>query len=349
MLLKNQLLKRIGLMTLCFSSLAVVGCNKNSTYRFDLGRSRTLASVDDTSTSNDTGGDTSSGNKTSETSSDSTPAKTEEPAPTVTPFSEIKKEIKLEKNEHNEVFSQSIFTGSSIIMGLDLYFKTKDSSYLGGPLIVSKESYNLQGDIGPDTSLQLVYNGIPYTIANLVQATQKKYAFIQMGINDLNIFGLEDTIKYYKKYINSVHKVNPDVVIFIEATTPTVKDAYSLSNENIDILNDEMAKFALKQKDMYFIDINTPLKDENGILKYSSDGFVHISMDGYKIWMKKVVKKVDNYMLNIEYANKAVEYAEEQLDPNIYQEAVDAVDALGKSDLKTELKDKLKDIKDKCV
>ena len=67
-----------------------------------------------------------------------------------------------------------------------------------------------------------------------------------------------------------------------------------------------MMEYANSQADVYYIDISTPLTDSDGNLKqsYSSDGYVHLNIEGYGVWVNRVV----DYVRAV-YLEKAVDDA----------------------------------------
>ena len=85
-------------------------------------------------------------------------------------------------------------------------------------------------------------------------------------------------------------------MIYIQSTTPRrgTKNSESLSNDKINELNSLMMQYANSHSDVYYIDISTPLMDGEGNLNqiYSSDGYVHLNIDGYGVWVNRVVDYV---------------------------------------------------------
>jgi len=205
-------------------------------------------------------------------------------------------------------FSQSVFIGNSTSEGLTTYFNSKGKDYLGGPLVAAKVSYTFNSDKSKLDGYMLKYKGGQYQAKALVKKCGAKYALIMMGTNDLVGTSAANVAKKYNSYIEGIQKENPGVVIYIQSTTPRrgTKNEKNLSNGNINELNKLMKKYADSHKDVYFIDISTPLKDSSGEMKkeYSSDGYVHLNMKGYKAWVNTVVDYV-----RAQYLEKAVEDA----------------------------------------
>ena len=77
-----------------------------------------------------------------------------------------------------------------------------------------------------------------------------------------------------------------------------------------------MKTYADSKSNVFYIDISTPLKDSDGNMKksYSSDGYVHLNMKGYKAWVDTVVEYVRKQYLDkaVAEAKKATEAAKTQ-------------------------------------
>ena len=172
-----------------------------------------------------------------------------------------------------------------------------------------------------------------------------------MGTNDL-FEGHKRVFARYKKYIASMQKVNKGIVIFIESMPPVHKsgEKQRLNNRNVNKLNKKLEKYCKKKKDVYYIDITTPLKDKRGGLatKYCSDHYVHITMAGYRVWTKKVYKYVKKMLKNQKKAKVAVKYAKKYKTANEIKRAKKYIKRLHNSTFKRKLKKKLKKVKVKA-
>jgi lysophospholipase L1-like esterase len=133
-------------------------------------------------------------------------------------------------------------------------------------------------------------------------------SLIMMGTNDLMGAEASAVSEKYKSYIEGIRQENPGVAIYIQSTIPRrgTKNAETLSNDKINELNRLMMEYANTQNDVFYIDISTPLMDGEGNLKqsYSSDGYVHLNIEGYSVWVNRVVDYV-----RAMYLEKAVDDA----------------------------------------
>ena len=228
------------------------------------------------------------------------------------------KDGKLTDFKVNDFFSKAVFIGNSTSEGLTTYFNSKGKKYLGGPLVAAKVSYTFNSDKAKLDGYMLKYKGSQLQAKALVKKSGSKYALIMMGTNDLVGTSASSVAKKYKSYIEGIQKENPGVVIYIQSTTPRrgTKNIKNLSNDKIVELNKLMKSYADSKSNVYFIDISTPLKDSDGNMKksYCSDGYVHLNMKGYKVWVDTVVEYVRKQHLNnaTAQAKKATEAAKAQ-------------------------------------
>ena len=208
----------------------------------------------------------------------------------------------------NDFFSKAVFIGNSTSEGLTTYFNSKGKDYLGGPLVAAKVSYTFNSDKSKLDGYMLKYNGEQLQAKELVKKTGSKRALIMMGTNDLMGAQAQAVSEKYIKYIEGIQQENPGVVIYIQSTTPRrgTKNVDSLSNDKINELNRLMMEYANSHNDVFYIDISTPLMDGEGNLSqsYSSDGYVHLNIQGYSVWVNRVV----DYVRAV-YLEKAVDDA----------------------------------------
>ena len=208
----------------------------------------------------------------------------------------------------NDFFSKAVFIGNSTSEGLTTYFNSKGKDYLGGPLVAAKVSYTFNSDKSKLNGYMLKYKDEQLQAKELVKKTGSKRALIMMGTNDLMGAQASAVAEKYYKYIEGIQQENPGVVIYIQSTTPRrgTKNIDSLSNDKINELNKLMMEYANSHNDVFYIDISTPLMDADGNLNqsYSSDGYVHLNIEGYGVWVNRVV----DYVRAV-YLEKAVDDA----------------------------------------
>lgn len=264
-----------------------------------------------------------------------------------TPTKPLKKiKVKVTKKEMKKFFNKSAFIGSSIGLGQEMYIDYEGKKYMGHPKMLVKGNYSFTNDKGGKNSIS--YKGKSGPARKAVKRAKVKRVFINMGTNDL-FEGHKKVFKRYKKYIASMKKANKGIVIYIESMTPVYKSAQKsgLNNKNVNKLNKKLESYCKKQKDVYYIDITTAMKDKSGGLKkkYTSDDYVHITMAGYRVWHKKVYKYIKNKITTEKKAKTAVKYASKYRTTNEINRAKKLVNKLQSSTIKTNLKKKLRKVK----
>lgn len=211
----------------------------------------------------------------------------------------VKPLAKVSEKEIRYVFNHSIFIGNSVMGNKKKYFKKEGNKRFGKPLFLSFSNYSSQVDRKKTKIYMLEYKGKRTRAKDAIRKSKKKYAFISLGQNDM-MTTVYDGFVSYTKYLKEIHKANPDVVLFVEATTPMRNPKKRLTQVRIDKLNKWMKAYCESKKWVWFIDTATPLKDEEGLLlkKYSKDNYTHLNTPGARKWAKidrAFVKKYLSY------------------------------------------------------
>ncbi len=257
------------------------------------------------------------------------------------------KKKKVSVKERNRFFSDSAFVGNSVSLGLKYYFNSKGKHFLGGPLMLVQGSYSFANDAKPGSAFQITYRGKKQRAKDALAAAKVKKVFINMGTNDLWCPAAQ-AYQYYVKYIQGIKKESPHIVIFIQGTIPmcTSSNKRYLNNTAINQLNSSIRSYCEKHRDLYYIDVSGGLKDAGGGLlhRYSSDGYVHLTMSGYKIWTDNLIAYADQFILMEKRAEEAVKKAIKKKTQRSCDEAANIVESMKAGKKKTELKKKLSKI-----
>ncbi len=251
---------------------------------------------------------------------------------------------KVSRKKVNKFFSESAFVGNSISLGLKYYFQSQGKGFLGGPVMLVQGSYSFANDGQAGSQFQIVYKGKKCRARDAIAAAGVKRVFINMGTNDL-WQPAERTYRDYVKYIKGIQKKNPGVDIFIEGTTPMCnsRNRKYLNNTAINELNSRMEKYCEKHSGLYYVDVSVGLRDGAGGLlhRYASDGYVHMTMAGYKIWTDNLVAFVKQLISQDKVAEKAVRQAVKSKKYEDYDCAMELLKNMKNGAKKTELKKKL--------
>lgn len=197
--------------------------------------------------------------------------------------------IDITEEEIDAYFADSVFVGDSIMLGFRNYCMKQKDSFLNDIQFLAAGSFSVSNSLWDVTekSVHPVYKGQKRHIWESISMMDVKKVFLFFGMNDLNVSGIEGTVEKYEQLITNIKEKSPDVEIHIISMTYTLKGAGKgkLKNDNIrefNVLLQDMAK----ENGWGFMDMATPLSDENGDLaaKYCSDGYVHQSRAAYDVW-----------------------------------------------------------------
>lgn len=188
-------------------------------------------------------------------------------------------------------FKEAIFIGDSIMVGLENYSKQNNT-----PL--SDADFVAVGGISIWRMLSesIEYNGTQSMVEDIVLASGKKDIYISLGTNDLILYTPEvvadNLSKLYQKIIEKV----PDAKVTIISTTYVVDN---VSKENLNtstvLRYNYLAKKFAERTGLEYINWAYLLNNNYGNLdtKYSTDNFVHLNNEAYKIYTDALIKAVN--------------------------------------------------------
>lgn len=258
------------------------------------------------------------------------------------------KKPKVTKKQRLGYYKNAAFIGSSIGLGQRTYFKGGGKKYVGSPVMLVRGCYSFYNDKHKRKDWMVTLDGTPMQARFAVKAAKVKRVFIAMGTNDFH-GSAESVYKDYVEYVKGIRKTNPKVEIFIESTTSVAaaRQGKYLNSKNVAALNEMMAEYCKKCRDMYFIDVSSKMNDKKGNLmrKYTSDNYVHLTNDAYELWTKEMVKFTNKLILKQRAAKKAVKKAEKSRRKDDVKAAKAKIKKLEKSTLKKSLLGRVKKIK----
>lgn len=196
----------------------------------------------------------------------------------------------------NNFFDNSLFIGDSVLMGYDFYNQRTpmENSPFENAYFHCAKSYTSRGAL-KDSSANVhpLFRGKKANYAVVINELKPKNVFLFFGINDIASVGVFKTLKDYKKLIEEIKAINPQINIYVLSTTYMVKESQLeyLNNANIAFLNEKM-KEQCNEMGAGFINIAFAVSDGSGNLKseYSSDNYVHLVNSAYSYW--------DNVLIN---------------------------------------------------
>ena len=121
--------------------------------------------------------------------------------------------------------------------------------------------------------------------------------YLMFGTEDLMTMKSEKVIDRFGVLLNQVKAAAPKSEIYVLAVPPVAasqeKNKNALQNSKIDEFNSLLLAVAT-QADVYFIDINTALKNNNGKLEetYAQPDGIHLTAEGNQIILNYVLSHV---------------------------------------------------------
>lgn len=194
-----------------------------------------------------------------------TPTPTPEPTPTPTP-SPTYPDVPEQEPVEDDFFCDAAFLGNSLVDGFRMFSGITTPDYFAV------------------TSLTVTNAS---TQVDLMNQSDYGKIYILLGINEIG-YDVEYFIEQYSAMLDNIKINQPDADIYVMSITP-VSAAKSGSSSTFTQARVEDYNTALydlaAEKECYYLDIFTPLGDEEGFLpsNRTSDG-VHFTVDHYAVW-----------------------------------------------------------------
>lgn len=199
-------------------------------------------------------------------------------------------EIDISEEEIDAYYFNSVFLGDSIMLGFRNYTRKQAAdSFLKQIQFLAAGSYSASNSLWDITSESVhpLYQGKKLQAWDSIEMIAPDKVFICLGLNDLNISGLQGSLDNYTELIRRIQEKSPEVEIHIISMTYTLEGVSSgkLQNDTIREYNLMLLDAAIKNEWGY-IDVANALADDNGDLaaEYCSDGFVHQTAAAYDVW-----------------------------------------------------------------
>lgn len=230
------------------------------------------------------------------------------PAPTVTmsPQYKVLKNIpqtdrilglpKCEQVDHS-YFNDTVFIGDSVSEKLHLYVTKMRKSYpelLGNAKFITTPSLSSRNALKPvsTTSLHPTVRGKKMTIEEAVALSGAKKVYVMLGMNDVGISGVNDSVENLFTLLRKIKDLSPDIQIFVQSATPRMKGEKP-TTEQLFKYNLKVYEYCLKYTDydIYFVDVAYVMRNKYGnlISSYCSDPdsmAIHFTDKACKEWIK---------------------------------------------------------------
>ena len=180
-------------------------------------------------------------------------------------------------------FDDAAFIGDSVALKLQHY--QAEYGTFGNATFFTTVSYSVNHAV--NDTLFLIYRGKEMTPEDALAACGAKKVFIQLGMNDIALVGIDGTIRNWGVMLTRIREKNPDIEIYIQSGTPIYigGEKGGLNNQNMDRYNERLKVFA-EENNCHYIDIATVMKNERGGLKaeFSLDNYVHVNYTACDAW-----------------------------------------------------------------
>lgn len=132
------------------------------------------------------------------------------------------------------------------------------------------------------------YQGQEYSIEDAVAASGVKKLFVMIGVNDLGYMSVEETMDYYRKMMDNILELSPDVEVYIQSLLPVIDSGIQgAKNKHVNALNKLLVAYA-EENGFHYVDIYPYIRDHTGNMPaaYASDASTHMNYDGTDIWIE---------------------------------------------------------------
>lgn len=193
-------------------------------------------------------------------------------------------------------FDDAVFVGDSVSLKLTGYvtkMRQSESDYLGKAQFLTAGSLgsgNALWDVS-DQSVHPLYQGTKMRLEDSVAACGAKKLYILLGMNDIGMYGVEDSIKNMETLLGLITEKSPGLQVFVQSATPIHKgnEKKVLNNANLVLYNQGLEEMC--QRNGYaYVNIASVLTDAEGYLpdEYCSDisGMgMHFTDAACEIWV----------------------------------------------------------------
>lgn len=207
------------------------------------------------------------------------------------PEEELSEEEKKREAAIDNAFEDTVFVGDSIMLGFRNYAMKRQDTFLEKLEFLAAGSFSADNALWPvdEKSVHPVYQGKQRPVWESIAMMKGRRIFLMLGMNDLNVYGLEGSCAAYRELIGNILEANPEAEIHIMSMTYVLqgKEKDMLRNDTIRQYN-EMLRQMAKENRWGYVDVAEALADEKGNLKaeYCSDDFVHQNPKAYDVWVK---------------------------------------------------------------
>lgn len=193
-------------------------------------------------------------------------------------------------------FDDAVFVGDSVSLKLTGYvtkMRKTEPDYLG------KAQFLTAGSLGSgnalwevsDQSVHPLYQGTKMRLEDSIHACGAKKLYILLGMNDVGMYGVDDSAANMETLLKLIQEKTPDLEIFVQSATPIHKgnEKKVLNNANLRAYNEKLKEMC-QRNGYHYVDVAPVLTDEEGYLPsaYCSDASgmgMHFTDEACRIWV----------------------------------------------------------------
>ncbi len=192
-------------------------------------------------------------------------------------------------------FDNAAFVGDSVSLKLSYYAAATGA--LGNAQFFtagSLGSANALWEVS-DESVHPSYQGVKMTVEDCIANSGAQKVYIMLGMNDIGLYGIEDSTQNYKTLIDRILEKSPNVQIIVQSMTPMTDTSEilgeSLNNDNIKVYNSKLQELCL-ENGWAFVDVASVMYDADGAnlnrdFCSDPDGLgVHFTEAGCEKWVE---------------------------------------------------------------
>ena len=198
-------------------------------------------------------------------------------------------------------FGNSVMVGDSIMVGFKKYSGKNPDTLAGHLKYLCIGSYSMFNALKPveGDNVHPSYQGVTCKVEDGLATIGANRAFIMLGMNDLNIDGLENAVARYEEEVDYIIAKNPGIDINVMSMTYTLAGIHMghLNNDDIRAYN-VLLQDMCNRNGWHYLDMATPLADANGNLaaEYCSDGELHQTYAAYDVWCNVMIQYAKDRM-----------------------------------------------------
>ncbi len=165
-------------------------------------------------------------------------------------------------------FDNAAFVGDSVSLKLSYYAAATGA--------LGNAQFFTAGSLGSANSLWEVseesvhpsYQGTKMLVEDCIANSGAEVVYIMLGMNDIGLYGIDDSVKNYKTLVDRILEKSPNVQIVVQSMTPMTDTSEilgeSLNNENIKVYNEKLKELCTQQS-WAFVDVASVMYDADGV------------------------------------------------------------------------------------